>query len=133
MTIRRDQVKDYRVVLADRERYRSVVAYWQDQEAGKRISERAGEGEPILVLRHTDPDAEQARSTAKSRLDQLARGRSTVSLTVANGEPKVRAQSRVTLAGFRTGVDGQWIASRVIHKLTTSGFTTSLEAEISTS
>ena len=130
VTIRRDQVKDYRAILADRGKYRSVEAHWQDQEEGKRASEHAGEGEPVFVLRHTYPDAEQARSAARSRLDQLARGRSTVSLTLANGDPKLRAQSRVTLTGFRTGVDGEWLATRVTHKLTSSGYTTSLEAEI---
>ena len=132
VTIRRGQVKDYRAVLADRERYRSVVAYWQDQETGKRISERAGEGEPVFVLRHTCPDAGQAKSAAQSRLAQLARGRSTVSLTLANGDPAPRAQSPVTLIGFRPGVDDKWVAKRVVHKLTGSGYTTSIEAELPT-
>ena len=44
VTIRRDQVKEYRAVLADRGRHRSVVAHWQDQEEGKRASERGGRG-----------------------------------------------------------------------------------------
>ena len=130
VTIKRDQVKDYRAVLADRGRYRSVVAHWQDQEEGQQVSERAGEGEPVFTLRQTYPTAEQARSAAKSRLDQLARGRSTVSVTLANGNPRLRAQSRVTLTGFRSGLDGQWLATGVTHRFTTSGYTTRLEAEI---
>lgn len=129
VTIHREQVKDYRAVLADRERYRSVVAYWQDQEAGKRISERAGEGKPAFVLRHTYPDAGQARSAAQSRLAQLARGRSTVSLSLANGDPTPRAQSPVTLTGFRSGVDGEWVAKRVVHKYASGGYGTFLEVE----
>ena len=67
---------------------------------------------------------------ALSRLDQIARGRSTVSLTLANGNPNLRAQFLVTLTGFRSGVDEQWVATRVTHKLTTSGYSTSLDAEI---
>ena len=129
VTIRRDQVKDYRAVLADRGRYRSVVAYWQDQEGGKRESERVGEGEPVFVLRHTYPNADQAKSAAQARLGQLARGGSTVSLTLANGCPKLRSQSEVTLVDFRSGVDGKWVATRVEHKLTTSGLTAQLDAE----
>ena len=107
-----------------------MVAHWQDQEAGKRKSERAGEREPVFVLRHTYPDAGQASSAAKSRLDQFARGRSTVNLTLANGDPKLRAQSLVMLTGFRSGVYGKWVATRVTHKLTTSGYTTTAETEI---
>ena len=117
-------------MLADRGRYRSVVARWQDQEEGKQVSERVGEGEPIFTLRHTYPTAEQAKSAAQSRLDRLTRGRSTVSVSLANGDPKLRAQSRITLIGFRLGVDGEWVAKRVVHKLTNSGYTTNLEAEI---
>ena len=129
VTIQREQVRDYRAVLADRGRYRSVVAYWQDQDGGKRKSERVGEGEPTFVLRHTYPDAEQARSAARSRLNQFVRGRSSVSVTLANGDPTLRAQSRVTLIGFRSGVDGEWLATRVQHQLTSSGCSTSLKAE----
>ena len=31
VTIRRDKDKDYRVILAGREKYRSVLAHWQNQ------------------------------------------------------------------------------------------------------
>ena len=127
--ISRKQVKSYRAVLADRSRYQSVVAHWQDQEAGERKSERAGEGEPVFVLRHTYPDAGQAKSAAQSRLAQLARGRSTARLTLANGDPTPRAQSPVTLVGFRSGVDGNWVAKRVVHKLTSGGYDTVVEVE----
>ena len=115
VTIRRDQVKDYCAVLADRGRYRSVVAHWQNLEKGKQATERAGEGEPVFTLRQNYPTAAQARSAAQSRLDLLSRGRSTVSVFLANGDPKLRAQSRVNLTGFRSGVDGKWVATRVIH------------------
>ena len=107
-----------------------MVAHWQNQEEGKQVTERAGEGEPVFVLRHTYPTAKQAQSAARSRLNKLSRDRSTVSLTLANGDPTLRAQSRVTLAGFRTGVNGEWVATKVMHKLATSGFTTQVEAEI---
>ena len=129
VTIRRDQVTDYRATLADRGKYRSVEAHWQDREQGKQATQRAGEGKPVLTLRHTYPDAKQAKDAARSRLEQLERGRSTVSLTLANGDPKLRSQSRVILTGFRSGIDGDWLATKVIHKLTTSGYTTRLEAE----
>ena len=81
------------------------------------------------MLRHTHPDAEQAKSAARSRLDQLARGRSTVSQTLANGDPKLRAQSRVTLVGFRSGINGEWVATRVEHELANDGYKTNVEAD----
>ena len=130
VTIRPDQVKEYRATLSDRGRYRSVEAHWQDQDEGKQLTERAGAGEPVFVLRHTYPDAELAQAAAHARLDQLTRGRSTVSATLYRGTPRLRAQSPVTFAGFRSGVDGQWVAMRVSHELSSSGYTTSLEGEV---
>ncbi len=106
-----------------------MVAHWQDQEGGKQVSERIGEAEPVFTLRQTYPTAEQASSAARSRLNKLARGRSTVSVTLANGELKIQAQSRVTLVGFRSGVDGEWVAKRVVHKITNSGYSTQVDAE----
>ncbi|MDE2667566.1 MAG: contractile injection system protein, VgrG/Pvc8 family [Acidobacteriota bacterium] len=130
VTIRPDQVKEYRATLSDRGKYRSVEAHWQDQEEGEQVTERAGKGEPVFVLRHTYADAEQAKAAAQARLDQLARGRSTVSLTLSRGEPRLRAQSRVTLEGFRSGINGEWVAQRVEHEYGSSGYSTSLEGEV---
>lgn len=69
---------------------------------------------------------------ARATLDQLSRGRSTVSATLALGDLRLRGQSRVTLAGFRPGVDGEWIAKRVVQMLNNSGYSTSVETEIPT-
>ena len=130
VSIKRDQVKDYRVTLADRSRYQSVVAYWQDTEQGTRAPERVGEGEPAFTLRHTYPTAAQAASAARSRLNQLNRGKSTASLTLSLGDTALLAQSELALSGFRSGVDGKWLATRVVHKLTQSGYVTTADAEI---
>ena len=38
-------------------------------------------------------------------------------------------QSRVTLVGFRSGVDGEWMATKVTHKLAGGGYSTQADAE----
>jgi len=47
----------------------------------------------VFVLRHTCPDAEQATAAGQARLDQLARSHSTVSVTLAVGNPRLRSQT----------------------------------------
>lgn len=131
--IAREQAGDYRVTLADRPGYRSVRAYWYDTAAGRRVEVTAGDGEPVYALRDDHADEATARAAAKARLDILKRGSATLSLTIEPGVPAVSAESPLTLSGFRSGVDGLWIAARVSHEIDNSGYSTRVEAETPTS
>ena len=131
-TIHRSQTSDHRVTLADRGKHRAVVAHWQDVAAGKQVAEHAGEGEPVYTLRHTYPTAEEARAAAQAKLKSLTRGQATISLTLIPGNPILAAEAKLTLSGFRTGVDGEWVATQVTHDLSDSGYTSRVEAETPT-
>ncbi|MDE0167352.1 MAG: contractile injection system protein, VgrG/Pvc8 family [Bryobacterales bacterium] len=127
--IAREQAGDYRVTLADRPEYRSVRAYWYDTAAGRRMEVTAGDGEPVYVLRDDHAGEAAARAAAKARLDILGRGSATLSLSLEPGVPAVSAESPLTLSGFRSGVDGLWIAARVSHEIDNSGYSTRVEAK----
>ena len=127
--IAREQAGDYRVTLADRPEYRSVRAYWYDTAAGRRMEVTAGDGEPVYVLRDDHAGEAAARAAAKARLDILSRGSATLSLSLEPGVPAVSAESPLTLSGFRSGVDGLWIAARVSHEIDNSGYSTRVEAK----
>ena len=131
--IAREQTSDYRVTLADRPGYRSVRAYWYDTAAGRRVEVTAGEGEPVYALRDDHTDEATARAAAQARLDALGRGAGTLSLTLKPGVPIVSAESPLTLSGFRNGVDGRWIATRVSHEISGGGYSSRVEAETPTS
>ena len=124
--------RDYRVTLADRPEYRSVRAYWYDTAAGRRVEVTAGDGEPVYALRDDHIDEATARKAAQARLDILKRGAATLSLVLKPGLPTVGAESPLILSGFRSGVDGLWIAARVSHEIDNSGYSTRLEAETPT-
>ena len=44
----------------------------------------------------------------------------------------IGAETPLTLTGFREGVNGRWIATRVTHETSASGYSTQVEAETPT-
>ncbi len=124
------QVSDYRVTLADRDKYGAVIAKWHNTTSGEHTEIKTGEGKPIYTLRHTYPDAETASAAARARLDTLNRGQAKISLTVTPGNPYLAAEAKLTLTGFRDGINGHWIATQVDHALSNNGYATRVQAEI---
>lgn len=129
VTVERGQASEYRVTWADRAAYGSVQAAWHDPATGERRIERAGGGEPAYALRQAYPSAQEAQAAARAQLRALHRGTGTLRLTLQPGVPALRAEAKLTLAGFRSGVNGEWIASRVTHQLGQAGYSTRVEAE----
>lgn len=127
--VTREQAGEYRVAFDDRRRWGSVTAYWYDRSAGSRREVTAGSGSPVYALRDNQVDAQTARYAAQARLDALNRGGVALSLSLRPGEPTVKAESPLTLSGFRNGVDGRWIVTSVSHELSGNGLTTDVEAE----
>lgn len=48
------------------------------------------------------------------------------------GNTRLMSEGKITLLGIRTGVDGDWIATRVEHVLDNSGYHCRLDAETPT-
>ncbi len=120
----------WRVTLADRGKYKRVVASWHDPSTGRRVAETAGEGDPAYTLNETFSSSTSARRAAESRLAALERGKGTVSLEIVHGEPGLCAAGVIELRGFREGADGRWSCKRVCHKVTGGGgCSTAVEAE----
>ncbi len=116
------------MTLAARGDFRSVEAYWQDQEAGTRQTVTVGEGAPVRKLRHAYPTEDEARSAAQARLDEAQRGKDTLKVEMP-GNPLIAAEGQILAIGFRIGVRGLWSITRARHRLNGRGFTTSIETE----
>ena len=116
--------------ISKRNKYGSVIAYWQDVGIAKRENVVAGEGKPSLTLKHSYKSEDEAQRAAESKLNALRRGGGTVSIRGMVGDPTYSAECEASLSGFREGVDGDgWIVNQVTHSLTNSGYTCSLELE----
>ncbi len=110
-----------------REQYGSVVAYYHDTDTAQRKSVKAGSEAPELVLRDTYDDETAAQQAAQSRLRRATQSPSDLSFSMP-GDTAVSAEVPLTLTGFRSGIDGQWVCERVTHKYDSSGFITSVTA-----
>lgn len=121
---------NYRATIADRGRYTAVRAFWHDQAAARDVEVLVGMGEPVFTLRHPFPDAAQATTAAKGKLDALQRGESVLSVTTP-GRPDLAAEGKLTIAGVRSGVDGTWVITKAEHLLDgQGGYRTEVEAEV---
>ena len=119
----------FRLVLAKRETAGMVVAYWHAVKQAKRNEVKVGKGEPVRRLKQYYPTEEMALAAARADLARRQRGQETISLS-CTGSPLIAAEAPLTLVGFRPGVDGQWLISRVTHRLDkTSGYSCDVEAE----
>lgn len=119
----------WRMSISKRETAGMVVAYWHAVRNSKRHEVKVGSGEPVRRLRQYYPTEEMALAAARAELTRRQRGQETVALTVT-GAPWIAAECPLTLLGFRPGVDGEWLISRVVHRLEkSSGYTCDIEAE----
>lgn len=120
---------NFRMVLAKRETAGQVVAYWHAVKEAKRNEVKVGTGEPVRRLKQYYPTEEMALAAARADLARRERGQQTISLS-CDGSPAILAEAPLTLAGFRPGVDGDWLISRVTHRIDAiGGYTCDVEAE----
>lgn len=120
----------WRMTMSKRETAGMVVAYWHAVKEAKRNEVKVGSGEPVRRIKQYYPTQEMALAAARADLQRRQRGQRTVSLTVA-GRPSYVADAPLTLSGFRPGVDGEWLISRVTHRVDAGGgYVCDVEGEI---
>ncbi len=125
-------ITKFRVVESAKESSGTVVAYYHATKQAKRHEVKVGSGEPTKRLKMYFPTKEQALAAAQAEAAKRDRQKSTLSLTMP-GRTDMAAECPLTTAGFRDGVDGSWIITRVTHNLTKSGgYTCDVEAETPT-
>ncbi|MGS4946624.1 contractile injection system protein, VgrG/Pvc8 family [Meridianimarinicoccus sp. RP-17] len=122
------QVTSWRVELARRDAEGSVIAVWRDRAGAVDVEVTAGEGEPVRRLRQTFPTEASAQAAANAALRSAARGAQRLELQMP-GRPTIGAEATLQLAAFRPGVNGAWVVTEVVHRLTPEGLITGLSAE----
>lgn len=118
--------------------FTKVKAYWQDKSAGKRKAEIASGPSPTgvedrtMTLPHTYSTEKEAKAAAQSKLDAIQKAESTFNIKDMVGKPDIFAEQKIVAKGFRAGVDGEWVVTKVEHKISGNGggFTTNVDAEL---
>lgn len=145
--------------IADRENYNGVKAYYQDTRAGQRgevvidasnatITKQepdTGKGKKkkpetvvpqpnpdnVKVLRHTYASKANAERAARGEWRKIQRGVASFTITLARGRADLFPSLHAQVRGWKPQIDNTaWSVGRVIHRLNSSGFTTTLELEI---
>lgn len=120
----------WQATLADRGEYKSVKAGYQDLGEAERKEVAAGQGDPVMTLRNSYQNENEAKQAADSKLKAMNRGTRKVSVQDLIGDPTMSAECPATLFGFRQGIDGDgWIINSVTHSIVGDGYTCDLEIE----
>jgi uncharacterized protein len=129
VTLTRPQLTSWRLTLATRGSHGSILAKWRDRPAAKTTTVTAGSGDPKRTLRHvyeSEASAQRAAEAELARLGRAAKGALELELV---GKATLAAGARITLEGVRTGIDGDWVAKTVEHRLdwSSGGYTSRVE------
>lgn len=128
--INKGHLADYRVSIADRGKYAAVTATWHNQQTGQKVQVSTSDQKPAFLIRHTYDDEQKAIEAAKSKLDDLNHGATTLNLSLSIGEPNLFAETPVQIQGFKPAIDAiNWTVKRVEHVFSVAGFTTMIECE----
>ncbi|HZH44273.1 MAG TPA: phage late control D family protein [Lysobacter sp.] len=121
----------HRYLLADRETYSGVRAYWHHKAGAERKSVLVGESGNAKRLRDTFSSEAEAREHAEAEWKRIQRGAATMSYTLALGRADLYPEQRLRLTGFKPEIDAtRWLIAKATHSITGSGgFTTQLELE----
>lgn len=130
-TLTRRDGDQHRYLLADRDTYSGVRAYWNHKAGADRKSVLVGKSGNAKRLRETYNSESEARAEADAEWKRIQRGAATLSYTLALGRADLYPEQRLRLFGFKPEIDGAtWLIAKTTHSITGSGgYTTALELE----
>lgn len=130
ITLTRADGDQHRYLVADRDSYSGVRAYYYDPNSAAKKEAIAGGGDNLKDLRHTYTDEQSAVTAARAEWNRLQRGSATLTYTLARGRADLIPELTYSLVGVKPQIDAiVWLGGRVVHYLSDSGYTTSLELE----
>ena len=128
VTIKQEDVSNWRATLKNRGAYGSVKARYLDRTTSKEkivTSGQTGGALPVFEEKQLYKSQADAQKAADSRLQSLRAGEVRVSITMP-GRPDINAEGLVTLQGFRDEINGPWNVKQVTHDLG-GGYITTVE------
>ena len=130
VTIHRNQTSRHTFTEGDRSRYESVTAQWHDALTGAALTETFGAGEPVYQLRGSFGSAAEALAAAEAKYRELQFKGARLSLAVSDMDVGLFAEGPIVAAGFRDGINGDWVADSVVIELSERGLAGRVEAVV---
>jgi phage protein D len=113
-----------KVTVTERSNYRSVVAYWYDDEVAEQKKCIAGQGEPIFTIRRHYTDGNKCQAAADAKLRALQRGIKTMTISRPL-MPDAIAEGALTIANHKPIANGLWVIEEVTHTIASGQFAVS--------
>mgnify|MGYP003607072535 CR=1 FL=1 len=116
---------------SERDSYSGVRAYWVDARNSQRRASIAGTETNLKTLKDTYATEAAALAAAQAEMGRMVRGKATLTITLAVGQPLLAVQTPVRVQGYKPEIDGQgWLVKTVDSELSgDGGFTSKLEME----
>lgn len=109
-----------------------VTAYYYDPNQAERQSITVGDStKNIKELRHYYRDKNSALHSAQSEYNKIKSQASTLNINLAYGVADLIPEMPIQTLGFKSEIDDIiWLGTTIQHSLNTSGYTTSITAEV---
>lgn len=130
--IRKQDCSSYRVGREDIGRYTGVKAKWNNTRtpSGETEFVLVGKEDKVYVLPDLYRTKDKAKFAAQAKLDRLIRSEADVTITIP-GNPAITCESELQLVEFRERVNGLYVVTEVVHKISAdNGFTSRITAEL---
>ncbi|MEC7119009.1 MAG: contractile injection system protein, VgrG/Pvc8 family [Pseudomonadota bacterium] len=138
ITLTRASGDQHRYSRADRNTdYDGATASYHDPKTGKtetiHVDQQGKTQTSIhkpLLLSKPAASAEQAKTRATAKAQQVKRQVATFELTLATGRPDIKPETPIRVQGFRPYIDQhRWTTEEVTHRLSGSGYQTVIKLE----
>ncbi|MDV7271413.1 contractile injection system protein, VgrG/Pvc8 family [Thioclava sp. A2] len=124
----RRQMKGGSWQITGRGKYGRVTAEWGERGTATTHKVTAGDKEPELALRHRHPTEAEAQNAVDAALARSRRARGKISIELGGFWGDLMAEAKVDLQGIKPELTGEWLITRVQHRLSNT-LTTSFDAE----
>ena len=129
LTLARRDGWSWKFTYAQRSEHDGAEAQWHDQDEAKTKTVKTG-GNNRKRLKKTYASEADANAAAKAEADKNKRGAKCFDYDLALGDPAIAVNSKVTLNGWDSEIDGtNWLVEEASHKFGSSGLSTSIRLE----
>lgn len=129
LALTRQEGWTWEFTTASRDDYDGAQASWRDPGAARNRTVKVG-GSKRKKLKKVYASEADARAAAEGEASKRARGAFTFTYDLSLGDPQLMPNARVFLSGWDSEIDGiKWLVDQAVHKLSSSGLTTSLTLE----
>lgn len=129
VVLTRKDVERWDAPLGERVKPGTVLAQWYVPKTGATGYEKAGDADPVEVLKHKYTSPKRALKAAKARLKDTKRKSGQLSVELTELRTNIFAGTAIAMTGFRSEIDTIWNVVEVKHSVTAEKARTSLVAE----